>query len=452
MKKFKIIGSYEFDEVLVTLDSDIEIVYVPLLDKFKKLSYGLDSIIRKIKRLGILPSESGYDLMCFASLVYLSDTRISRALHSQDTWTREIIVSLPVGNIDAWNSAKSKISRMLNFLTGDIWTIEFSKREYFFDLSESEETLDGEFDVVSLFSGGMDSLISSINLLEEGKRLVLVSHAGDGVTKKSQRDILDEFSEKYSANMFEYLDLWMVFEKKFILDGGEEKTTRSRSFLFIAFAVFITSGIDGINEVVIPENGLIALNVPLDNLRVGSHSTRTTHPFYLMMWNDILMKVGLDIDMINPFWNMTKGEMASECLNKGFLYEIIDKSMSCSSPVKATWNHNPPQHCGYCVPCIIRRAAMNKAFGFGADNTVYTTLSVSDIVRNHSSGQGVQLRSFQYAISRVKNNPLVARTLIHKSGPLNHDKTYLEELASMYVRGLMEVDNFISNSEEAEKC
>jgi hypothetical protein len=29
----------------------------------------------------------------------------------------------------------------------------------------------------------------------------------------------------------------------------------------------------------VPENGLIVINVPLDPLRLGAFSTRTTHPF-----------------------------------------------------------------------------------------------------------------------------------------------------------------------------
>ena len=82
-----------------------------------------------------------------------------------------------------------------------------------------------------------------------------------------------------------YLFKLLNFKKEFIPQGGVENTTRSRSFLFISFGVFAVSGVKGVNELKIPENGLIALNVPLDNLRVGSHSTRTTHPFYLEMWN-----------------------------------------------------------------------------------------------------------------------------------------------------------------------
>ena len=38
----------------------------------------------------------------------------------------------------------------------------------------------------------------------------------------------------------------------------------------------------------VPKNGLIALNVPLDQLRLGALSTRTTHPFYIARWNELV--------------------------------------------------------------------------------------------------------------------------------------------------------------------
>ena len=72
------------------------------------------------------------------------------------------------------------------------------------------------------------------------------------------------------------------------------------------------TGMDNINELLVPENGLIALNVPLDETRVGSFSTRTTHPFYLSLWNELLVGLGLNLSVKNPYWNKTKGEMAGE--------------------------------------------------------------------------------------------------------------------------------------------
>jgi hypothetical protein len=60
---------------------------------------------------------------------------------------------------------------------------------------------------------------------------------------------------------------------------------------------------------------------------------------------------------------------------------------------------------GYCVPCLIRRAAMHKAFG--NDGTVYTEMSVYKMQNKNSEGIGIQLRSFQYAIDKIKHDRIV---------------------------------------------
>lgn len=446
MNKFKLIGSYDEKDIITRFENDLEVLYVPLITDQGTFCYGIGKVTEKMLACGICPTENGIDIMALATLVYLADTRISRVINSQDSWTREIVIQLPVIDVSSWNRAREDLNRMLDFLTGDKWDIVFEERSIRFDDLPSRIKEREKFEVVSLFSGGMDSLISTINYLEENKKLLLISHAGDGFTKNAQNNILEVLEDRYSKIKPIQLDLWMVFDKEIIPNGYTDNTTRSRSFLFIAFAIFALSGLPEVHKLEVPENGLIALNVPLDNLRVGSHSTRTTHPFYLAMWNNVLGKLNLSITVENPYWDRTKGEMANECKNKELLYELMKQSVSCSSPGKARWESLPPQHCGFCVPCLIRRAAMQKAFGFGKDSTEYTKKNIREILSNHTNATGVQLRSFELAISRVKNQPSLASLLIHKPGPLPKDPTYLERLADVYRRGLLEVDDFIQAS------
>ena len=115
----------------------------------------------------------------------------------------------------------------------------------------------------------------------------------------------------------------------------------------------------------VPENGLIALNVPLDPLRLGSNSTRTTHPYYMARWNDLLTELGIEGRVENPYWDKTKGEMAAGCLNAALLAKLAPDSLSCSSPTKGRWQGLGIEHCGYCLPCLIRRAALESAWGTG---------------------------------------------------------------------------------------
>lgn len=447
MNQYKLIASYNTECIGSERSEDVLTVTVPLLSN-SKLMYGLSHIKNKMYAEGIYPSENGFDVMALATMVYMADTRIARLKHAQDSWTREISIELPVIEPELWNSNANIIERMLRFLTGDIWKISFSTRFWKFVNPNEIGEKSNKFDKVSLFSGGMDSLISTINLMEDGKDTLLISHAGEGLTKNAQDNILKKFDELYPDILHTWMDLWMVFPDNYIPDGGNDPNTRSRSFLFIGFAIFAMTGMDGIHELMVPENGLIALNVPLDITRAGSFSTRTTHPFYLELWNELLNGLGLDIFVKNPYWNKTKGEMASECKNQIVLFETMKLSFSCSSPGKARWRGLSPQHCGYCVPCLIRRAAMHKAFG--DDGTVYTETSIHKMQTKSSGGLGVQLRSFQFAIDKVKNNPNIALLLIHQPGPLPQNDGYLAELADTYLRGLLEVDTFIQESVSQE--
>lgn len=441
MSRFILKGNFEDELVSSSNNGNTVEADVPFL-KDGNLMYGIGRVASKFSRNDIFPSELGYDIMILATMVYMADTRICRELHGQDSWTREIELIVPVSNLDLWTHQIDTLNRMLKFLTGDLWKITFVARTCSLSNETDCEKTD-KFSRVTLFSGGMDSLISTINFMESGEDTLLISHAGDGLTKNAQGNIIRKLDEKYPNTLHEWMDLWMVFKNDYIPEGGNDTNTRSRSFLFIAFGMFALTGMTGVDQLTVPENGLIALNVPLEMTRVGSYSTRTTHPFYLSLWNELLAGLGLNLSVANPYWNKTKGEMASECRNKDALFDMMRLSFSCSSPLKARWKSLPPQHCGYCVPCLIRRAAMNKAFG--CDNTDYMITDVGDLIRNHAKDRGIQLRSFQYAIKKVKENPGIEKFYIHKTGPLSDNEEYLNELADTYKRGLMEVDDFVSD-------
>jgi hypothetical protein len=94
---------------------------------------------------------------------------------------------------------------------------------------------------------------------------------------------------------------------------------------------------------------------------------------------------------------------------------------------------------------------MNKAFREEKDGTSYLVGSVSEIAANHAKGKGVQLRSFQIAIKKIKEQPQLAKILIYKSGPLSGDSAYLRELSDVYRRGLLEIDDFIIKNSESEQ-
>jgi hypothetical protein len=407
----------------------------------RRLDHGIGDALEELAKLKVFPSEIGVDFLVLAAHVHAADTRISRTTESQDAWTREMRLVVPVSDVARWTATTLLLERTLNFLTGDRWTIGFRARPAGFERIVPAKELSvtsAPFDSLSLFSGGLDSLIGAINVLELGETPLFISHAGEGATSDSQNTLFKGLKRHYAQRQFDRLRIWMNFPSDLVRNVDIEHTTRGRSFLFFAAGVFGGTGMNAGFTLRVPENGLIALNVPLDPLRLGALSTRTTHPFYMARWNDLLIALGIPGRIENPYWNMTKGEMVAKCANKTLLASLIPDSLSCASPAKARWRGRATEHCGYCLPCLIRRAALKKGLG-SMDRTGYT-LDLNANTLDTLQAEGQQVRAFQFAIERLKQKPQLASLLIHKPGPLLDESAARQAaLADVYKRGLGEV-------------
>jgi hypothetical protein len=388
------------------------------------------------------------DLLVLAAHIHAADTRISRNTESQDNWTREIRLVVPVSDVARWTSVSGLLQQMLNFLTGDRWSLDFRVRPQGFERIVAPLPLvvaKPPFDGISLFSGGLDSLIGAIDALEQGRNPLFVSHAGEGAVSAAQETLFRRLEAQYPKRPFRRLRIWMNFPKELVKGVPAEDSTRGRSFLFFATGAMAGSSLGQVCKLLAPENGLIALNVPLDQLRLGSLSTRTTHPFYIARWNELLRELGIPVTIENPYWDKTKGEMVSMCSNQALLKLAIPESLSCASPTKGRWKGHGTEHCGFCLPCLIRRAAIKSGFR-GADPTQYALANLHAEPLTSTEAKGLQIRSFQLAISRLAKKPGLASIIIHKSGPLTDESPSRQvALAGVYLRGMDEVGKLLAN-------
>lgn len=437
MRRHLLIGRMGPQDTVKPLKANDEVqTILQLVSGNKRFTFGIGNAVQDLVGLNLYPSEIGLDLLVLAAHVHAADTRILRESDSQDGWSREIRLIVPVSDVPRWSAVAPLLQRMLNFLTGDYWTVGFRDRPKGFAQiipSRPAKITEPSFDRVNLFSGGMDSLIGAIEALAAGGTPLLVSHAGEGAVSQAQVACYDELVAAYGQKRLDRLRVWMNFPTDLVKGGGHENTTRGRSFLFFAAAVFAATGTNGPFTVNVPENGFIALNVPLDPLRLGALSTRTTHPFYMARWNELMVALGIQGRVYNPHWNQTKGEMVATCRNAPLLKSLVKLSISCSSPAKGRWTGHAAGHCGYCLPCIVRRAALQPT-----DPTDYIT-SLKGRVLDSESAEGEQVRSFQFAAQRLTANPALAEILVHKAGPLRDEATHLKQLADVYRRGLAEV-------------
>ena len=420
---------------------DSVVTEIRFVDGYQRLGAGLGSIIEQLFARGVVPSETAVDLALLAALVTAADTRLARATESRDSWTREIDLYVPVSDPALWKSVSVLLKRMLDFLTGDHWRIVFRNRQDRYQrlvVPPAKLPLPPGFDCVCLFSGGLDSFVGAIDLLAGGRGPLLVSHYWD-ISTKSQPLCAARLATIYGDTRPRHVRVRVGFNKNdFTMVAGTEPTQRGRSFLFFALAALAASGLGHATTIFVPENGLISLNVPLDPLRVGAWSTRTTHPFYMARWNDLMAALAIDAVLDNPYRFETKGEMLRACSNQALLTRFVGETISCSSVAKARYRGESPRHCGYCVPCLIRRAAIESALG--ADPTVYSLTSLTGRTIDAGKSEGQHIRPFQLMADRVARSPGLARILIHKPGPLtDYSDSEITKYAAVFQRGVAEV-------------
>ena len=169
----------------------------------------------------------------------------------------------------------------------------------------------------------------------------------------------DAFHQREYANTLgkDNLCQWSCYISK---RGVSENTTRARSIVFFAFALLasfaVSANEQGKKTIYVPENGFISLNIPLDILRSGSLSTKTTHPIYMTALQEIWDEMGFNVDLVLPYQYKTKGEVLLECKNQSLMRSLIMGTTSCGK-----YTRHGYRHCGVCIPCLVRRASFMKA-------------------------------------------------------------------------------------------
>ena len=78
--------------------------------------------------------------------------------------------------------------------------------------------------------------------------------------------------------------------------------------------------------------------------------------------------------------------------------------------------------------------------GFAADDSGYQIPDLAAANLKADSAKGEHVRSFQYAIERLRLNPASARWVIHSPGPLRDVRSDWAALSAVYSRGLAEVE------------
>lgn len=395
------------------------------------------------------------DLLIISLAVFAIDKRVSRKIF-KDKWTREIEVCIPVLEYATWIRAKLDIENLLNFLTGDKWKVQFrqTKMRYRIDKKNGKYNIikNKQFDGISMFSGGLDSFCGAIKLLKEGKRICFTGFREYGLLEKRQDELYKLIKNHYSE--IDAQEIWFngtpyapqnIKGESIIIEP--ENTSRSRSLLFLSGGLAIASIVGNDVPVYIPENGFIGINVPLTPSRKGTCSTRTTHPYFIRSLNDILSKIGITNKVENFYAYKTKGEIVEEIKETQVFKEGAKKTISCSHPCHARYDgEKPPMNCGYCYPCIIRRASMSK---IGINDDAYNKVEAisKKFINQYEklASKGDDLKAVFFSLNRYIYHPEESyiKGLIMQTGKLTTEE--VNKAYRVYIQSMEEIKAMVIN-------
>ncbi|WP_155008753.1 Qat anti-phage system QueC-like protein QatC [Priestia megaterium] len=404
------------------------------------------------------PSKIIEDLLLIGMSVFSVDKKISRK-KAEDGWSRNLNLHIPVLEFEKWEAVKHELEETLSFLSGDKWIFNFYP---------TEERLRGDkvnkrynirektdFDCVSLFSGGLDSFCGALSLMEDNRNPLFLGFKEYPLLLRKQTSLIESIQEEYTNQKMDFIQFNVSPRRPLNVDSNVilgESTSRSRSFLFIAGAVAVASIIGKHTPVYIPENGFIGINVPLTQSRNGSCSTRTTHPYFIGLVNQLLTNLGIEHKVENFYSQKSKGEIVSQHRENEVFRHMYKETLSCSHPCQSRYDGiSPPLNCGYCYPCLIRRASLVvNGFMDNHYNPKYS-LNKEFIQQNHKvDGKASDFKAVLYTIRRYmdnEHNETYIRRLLRLQGHLSSQE--LDSYQSVYRKSINELLAVIDYEDKA---
>lgn len=361
------------------------------------------------------------DLLEIAGYVFAADRCISRGPKDAveyHTWSRLIEFHIRVRDYEFWAQPAVTIalSNTLTFMTGDAeYTFHFEPGHStpptgLFDRPGFSLDLRGAGIVITLFSGGLDSLCGALDLLAFGdSKVVLVSHQSQPGTTRTQRALAQALQQRYPRRALHY-----SFECTLRDVRAREETQRTRSFLYTSIAYAIASAYNQ-NSFSVYENGVTSINLHRREDLINARASRTTHPQTMAKIAALLSLIGeteFKIDL--PYMFNTKVEIVKKL--KSCAPELISSAVSCSRTFDV---EGQATHCGRCFQCIDRRIA---AYAVGAEKLDHRGLYTYDIIADPIDDREAQTAALDYIRQAIS----FSRDSIDK-----FEDEYLAELAQI---------------------
>jgi 7-cyano-7-deazaguanine synthase in queuosine biosynthesis len=313
-------------------------------------------------------------------------------------------------NHAAFEAVRGELELLLWTLSDDNWTLVFHRTA---GAPEAKQSWPQPAGATILFSGGVDSFVGATELLSERgvDAVQLASHiTGNRITRQSQENLAAYLRGRFGDSLNRIAVRTGGTKKgdySYPADADREETQRTRSFMFLAIAALAARRSGHKELVVIAENGQMAIHLPLSPARIGAFSTHTAHPEFVSRAAEFFSRV-LDVQFTvrNPYLYSTKAEVVAKLPTPD--RAPLSSSVSCWRGARVFSASN---HCGECVPCLVRRIA----FEFNGINIAEykTDLFRKDVPSLPEDDEGkrniVELASFAYEFATRSEAELAFR-------------------------------------------
>jgi 7-cyano-7-deazaguanine synthase in queuosine biosynthesis len=260
-------------------------------------------------------------------------------------WARQIDAYVPVRDPDYWEAFRTQFEAIWSDLTQDDLTIHFKAEAAPSSPPRQSKNPFVAHDGVALLSGGQDSFVGALALLNRGERPFLLSHTASGAVNTAQTQVEAVLRSIQPDVARVHIGAGRAPNQPF---PGMESSQRSRTLLFVGVAALIAVA-GGSNRVYLNENGIMAIHVPMTAARVGSLSTHTASPPIVARMQELATSaLGGTLIIDNILVGRTKPEVVGVAVGLGH-GDDMQRTVSC-------WQIGRTRtHCGFCAPCIMRR-------------------------------------------------------------------------------------------------
>jgi 7-cyano-7-deazaguanine synthase in queuosine biosynthesis len=278
----------------------------------------------------------------------------------REEFARNLELHIPVVNIGRLQPLVPVIEDVLRKLSNDTWTLNLMQAPGQVFVPSVAVANPGK---VLLFSGGLDSLAAAVEFSRNAHGLALVSHiTRNRQTISAQQTLFQQLVNK-GCNL-SHVSYFVSAKDRGTFEHAIENSQRTRSFLFLTLAAVTANRLGRRNIVVIAENGQMAIHLPLSSARMAAFSTHTAHPDVLAQMQLFLSGAfGIQFTIENPYVKRTKKEVIKPIID--FAPETLVISNSCWKNSRLS---KGATHCGECIPCFIRRIAIES---YQPDTTQY---------------------------------------------------------------------------------